>query len=75
MTRLPTFSVSDYRRLLLDFASEGFSLGTVTALAEEPPERVVYLRHDVDFDPRSALAIAEAEVELEARASYYVLLT
>lgn len=73
--RLPAFGVWDYRQVLRDLAGAGFSFRTVTALAEEGPPRVVYLRHDVDFDPRSALPIAEAEMELERRATYFVLLT
>lgn len=73
--RMPAFHLGEYRQLLADFADKGFTLTTVGALDEEAPGKVLYLRHDIDFDPRSARAMAEAEAELAVRATYYVLLT
>ena len=73
--RLPTFDVDDYRRMLTGFVDAGFSFAPAGALRDEQPDRVLYLRHDVDFDPPSALPVAEAEAEMGIRSTYYVLLT
>ncbi|MGI8901479.1 MAG: hypothetical protein ACR2HA_11250 [Nocardioides sp.] len=59
--RLPTFDVDGYRRLLTGLAEAGSAFATVGTLREEQAIRTVYLRHDVDFDPRSALPIADTE--------------
>lgn len=72
---LPGFSVDDYRRLLDVFVGAQFALVPAGQLRKHLADRVLYLRHDVDFDPCSMSSIAEAEAELGVKATYYVLLT
>ncbi len=73
---MPAFGPDGYRALLAGFAKAGYVSRLIGQL-DEPgePERVVYLRHDLDFLTSSALPFAEAEAELGFRATYYVLLT
>src|SRR5262245_12237776 len=73
---MPAFGLEGYRELLVRFAHAGYVSRTISELDEpDEPERVVYLRHDLDFLTCSALPFAHAETELGYRATYYVLLT
>ena len=72
---MPAFGLDGYRALLAGFAQAGYESRRISELDEPEPERVVYLRHDLDFLTSSALPFAEAEAELGFRATYYVLLT
>lgn len=72
---MPAFGLDGYRALLAEFAHAGYESRRISELDDPEPERVVYLRHDLDFLTSSALPFAEAEAELGFRATYYVLPT
>lgn len=72
---LPRFGIDAYGDLLGRLRDSGYRLAPVTALTESSDERVALLRHDVDLDPPSTIAMAEREAELQAVATYYVPLT
>ncbi len=75
MPSVTGFSESDYRRLILDTKRKyeffGFEVLGMSAL----PAKLAILRHDIDFSPERALAIAKIEAELGVFSSYTVLLT
>ncbi len=70
---MPRFGVDAYAELLTRLRESGYRLAPVTALADPGP--TVLLRHDVDLDPPSTLAMAEREAQLGVAATYYVPLT
>lgn len=72
---LPEFSLDAYDRLLGRLADAGYAFAPVVDLLARPPERTVLLRHDVDLDPPSTLAMAECEAARGIVATYYVPLT
>lgn len=75
MPSVTGFSESDYRRLVLDTKRRydffGFDVLGMSAL----PAKLAILRHDIDFSPERALAIARIEADLGVSSSYTVLLT
>jgi hypothetical protein len=72
---LPRFSIDEYVHLLGALSDAGYRFQPVTGLRQKSLRRSLYLRHDTDLDPRSAIAMAQAEAELGVRSTYYVLLT
>ena len=69
------FTYESYRALLGRLASSRENLRFCDVRDAALPERFFLLRHDVDFCPRRALAMARVEAEAGYRASYFFLLT
>jgi hypothetical protein len=62
----------EYRRFLHSARGHGYRLVSVEAWVRNTSEApTLILRHDVDQHPRSALAMATADEELDARSSWY----
>jgi hypothetical protein len=74
-TRLPGFSVPEYRALLTDALAAGYATAPVEAMPEWDGRPTLYLRHDVDIHLDGIEAVARAEAGLGARATYFVPLT
>ncbi len=75
MDALPVFSLEDYGELLGSLKEHAYDSAFVSAMCDRTAGRVVYLRHDIDFFPEAAVAMAEKEAEFGFRASYYFLLS
>lgn len=73
--RLPDFSVAGYDLLLSDLQSCGYALRPVEDLSEPGQERAVFLRHDIDLHIPGIEQIAQAELQHDAVATYYIPLT
>lgn len=71
---LPSFTLSSYSKLLLDFIRLGYRFFSSAGVANSQPT-TVFLRHDVDFSLELVLPMAEVEHRLGAAACYYVLLS
>ena len=69
------FAESDYRELVVKTAKEYMCVGFDILGGRELPERFAILRHDIDFSPQRALALARVEAEEGVKASYTVLMT
>jgi hypothetical protein len=65
------YSLRGYRELLRAVLSRGYR---VTAAGAETPanDRVIYLRHDVDFSPMIAVELAEVNAELGVRGAFHL---
>lgn len=63
----------DYESFLEDFRKNGYSIAPLTADKLED-QGWLYLRHDIDFDCRLALEMAELEARLGVRATYFFML-
>jgi hypothetical protein len=73
---MPRFGLSEYAILLRDLSAAGYRLGEIAAtMTNEPPGRIVFLRHDVDLHPYGVVQMAALEAAHGARATYYVPLT
>lgn len=69
------FSELDYRRLVSETERQYGCLGFDILGEQELPGRFAILRHDIDFSPSRALALAKIEAEVGVKSSYTVLLT
>ena len=73
---MPEFGVADYAGVLDRFRSSGYATRWISDIDDRvEPERVLYLRHDLDFMVSSATPFAVAEADRSMVATYYVLLT
>ncbi len=72
---LPEFGVEAYDRLLGDLLDAGYAFAPIADLPRLSSRRTVLLRHDVDLDPPSTLAMAEREAARGIVSTYYVPLT
>jgi hypothetical protein len=73
--RLPEFGIEAYEELLDGLSTAGYRFAPVGQLPRLGAERTVLLRHDVDLDPPSTLAMAELEAMRGIAATYYVPIT
>lgn len=69
------FTESDYRQFVKKTSQKYPCLGFDILSEEELPARLAILRHDIDFSPSRALALARIEAEEGVRSSYTVLLS
>jgi hypothetical protein len=69
--RLRPFDRESYQELLTCLISAGYRWTFFTDRERKPQRAEVYLRHDVDFDPRYARAMAELEHELGVTSTYF----
>lgn len=65
------FSIVHYAQLIEEFRRRGYEV--VDFLRATPESRHLLLRHDIDMCLQRAERMAEAEAELGARSSYFVL--
>jgi hypothetical protein len=72
--KLPT-KLKDYQRLLIKSLDEGFEFYTVKDYWQERSasiaQKFIVLRHDVDYDPITAAALAIIESNLHIKSTYY----
>ena len=66
-------TLDDYAAFLEGFLEEGYTFRGFEPLP--PDERSILVRHDVDFSPERALAMARREAELGVRTTYCFMLT
>ena len=65
------FTLTTYKKLLQELLANGYSFQTLQDFIQQPENKTVILRHDVDRLPSNALVIAEIEKEAGIKASYY----
>ena len=65
------FALSSYKQLISTLQSQGFFFQTFEEFIQNPKEKVLILRHDVDRLPENALMMARMEKEAGVKASYY----
>jgi len=65
------FTISRYIALLQILQKQNFSFQPFSEFIENPKEKAVMLRHDVDLLPYNSLKTAQIENELGIRGSYY----
>lgn len=65
------FTLKIYRELLESLLRQGFLFQTFSGFIENPGNKVVILRHDIDRKPKNALAVAKIESEYSIRGTYY----
>lgn len=65
------FTQKIYKQLLEELLNNGYTFQTFEQFAIAPKQKVVVLRHDVDKLPQNAVDLAEIEISLEIKASYY----
>ena len=65
------FTFKKYKILLDTLQRQGFSFQTLEQFIENPKEKVVILRHDVDRLPNNAFQMAELEHNMNIHSSYY----
>ena len=65
------FTLSAYKQLISTLQAQGFFFQTFEEFVQNPKEKVLILRHDVDRLPGNALRVARMENEAGLKASYY----
>jgi hypothetical protein len=65
------FTLNIFTKLITSLQKEGFSFQTFNEYLEEPIEKVIVLRHDVDLKPENSLRIAKIENSLGIKGSFY----
>ena len=73
--RLPEFTLDDYTVLLHGLRKAGYELAPVGAMPEPVTMPTAYLRHDIDLHVTGVDAMAEREADLDAQATYYVMVS
>ena len=74
MKNPPGFSYGDYTGLLQAVKDAGYALIRFMDAAQTTGPRAI-IRHDIDVSPTKALAMAEKEVAVGVRATYFTMLT
>ena len=65
------FTLITYKKLLQELLASGYFFQTFKEYIQNPKEKVVILRHDVDRLPSNAFVIAKIEKDAGIKASYY----
>ena len=65
------FTLTTYKALLQELSASGYLFQILQGFIQQPEDKIVILRHDVDRKPENALAIAKVENEAGIKASYY----
>ncbi len=68
---MPDFTVDLYRTLLRSFIEKGYAFQTFSTFLENPREKGIILRHDVDARVENSLAFAKIQNSLGIRGTYY----
>jgi hypothetical protein len=61
------FTLFAYKQLISTLRSQGYFFQTFEEYIQNPKEKVVILRHDVDRKPENALVIAKIEKDAGGR--------
>ena len=65
------FTLSSYKQLILTLQDQGYLFKTFEGFIQNPNEKALILRHDVDRLPENALTMARIEKDAGVKASYY----
>jgi hypothetical protein len=65
------FTLKTYRRLLDALIAQDYTFQTFAEFLENPANRTIILRHDVDARPANSLLFAQIQHELGVSGSYY----
>lgn len=65
------FTLQTYNLLLRSIINSDYATQTIEDFVQNPKEKVIVLRHDVDERPANALKLAELEYSLGIKATYY----
>lgn len=65
------FTVKIYKTLLKTLINQGFKFQSFSSFLDNPENKVVILRHDVDLVPENSLVFAQIQNELGIQGSYY----
>ena len=65
------FTLTIYKILIQELVGNGYSFQPLQDFIQEPGNKTVILRHDVDRLPENALVIAQIEKDAGINASYY----
>ena len=65
------FTIKSYKNLLTALQNQGFVFQTLAGFLENPADKAVILRHDVDARPQNSLAFAKIQAERNIRGTYY----
>ncbi len=65
------FTLTTYKKLLQGLLNSGYSFQTLQEYIQNPKEKVVILRHDVDRLPENALKMAHMENTIGIKTSYF----
>ena len=65
------FTLTTYKKLLQELLANGYSFQTLQDFIQQPIEKAIILRHDVDRLPENALKMAHLENDEGVKASYY----
>lgn len=69
--RLRDFTLPTYRNLVQELLNTGYSIQTLQDYIQQPKDKTVILRHDVDRNPKNSLKIAKIENATGINSSYY----
>jgi len=65
------FTVKEYKKLLLALKDQSYTFQTFNEFINNPNERSIVLRHDVDLLPYNSLAFAKIQAKEGVRGVYY----
>jgi len=65
------FTIKKYKELLSVLKDAGYSFQTFSEFLEDPAEKVIILRHDVDAKKYNSLRFARIQAAMQIRGSYY----
>lgn len=65
------FTLIKYRTLLKSLIESGYAFQTVSEFIENPGNKVIMLRHDIDARKSHALEFASIQAELDIKGTYY----
>jgi len=65
------FTLFAYKQLIRTLRSQCYFCQTFDEYIQNPKEKVIIIRHDVDRKPKNSLVIANIEKDLGIRSSYY----
>ena len=65
------FTLTTYKKLLQELLASCYSFQTLQSFIQQPKDKTVILRHDVDRLPGNALVVAKVEKDAGIKASYY----
>jgi len=65
------FSLNKYSELLIQLRKQGYAFQRVEDFTQQPLNKVVMLRHDVDLRNYAALRLARVEASLGIKSTYY----
>jgi hypothetical protein len=65
------FTINEYKRLLSAFVKNGYNFQTFSEYLENPKDKVVILRHDVDRLPNNSLEFAQIQRSFNVKGVYY----